>query len=50
MKKVTKSFDIRHDAKYRLYQYLLPSFVFQSEEDIRNKNTQSEEEFEKLIE
>lgn len=31
MRKVTKRFDIRHDAKYRLYQYLLPSFVFQSE-------------------
>lgn len=30
MKKVTKRFDIRHDAKYRLYQYLIPSFVFQS--------------------
>lgn len=30
MRKVTKRFDIRHDAKYRLYQYLIPSFVFQS--------------------
>jgi tRNA pseudouridine38-40 synthase len=50
MRKVTKRFDIRHDAKYRLYQYLIPSFVFQSEEDIRNKKPQTDEEFNQLIE
>ena len=34
IKKVTKKFDIRHDAKCRRYNYLLPTFVFQDYKDI----------------
>ena len=42
-KKVTKKFDIRHDAKCRLYNYLLPTFVFQDYADIKAGKTQTKE-------
>lgn len=30
LRKVGKSFDMRHDAKTRIYNYIIPSRLFQS--------------------
>lgn len=50
IKKVTRNFDIRHDAKCRRYNYLLPTFVFQDWKDIQDSVPQTPEQIRRLVE
>jgi tRNA pseudouridine(38-40) synthase len=49
IKKVTRNFDCRHDAKCRRYNYLMPAFVFRGWEQIQGGTAQPMEEIEKLV-
>ena len=36
IKKVPKSFDMRHDALTRVYNYIIPAFIFQKYEHFKS--------------
>lgn len=39
LRRVGKSFDMRHDAKTRVYNYILPSKLFQPFEKFKEEQT-----------
>lgn len=49
LRKVGKSFDMRHDAKTRIYNYIIPSRLFQSFANFKQKSPIEGEKLQETI-